>query len=318
MLAAVTVTAGAAWMLQRDEEIRRKDLHDTYGGVRQGGISPSTVSPNIFLFTDPAANAAHGYVEDRWVNSRLFEYCGEGQSGHQDLGRYNGSILQHAQSGKSLRVFSGWRGTVRYVGEFALDVKEQFYLKFGKGKDGQQRRVVIFRLQPIGFESPAIASAITVTETLDLGISVEHVGLTGATYEPVDELQKTNTDRIPFTVDPDEQDRALQAHATAQNCLATWVAEGGLKPLKPTLSDPKFDLAWRGKDQVFVAEVKSILPVNEVRQIRLGLGQVLDYAHQLSAQPVLYLDRRPVSDRWLHIAAAAGVRLAWPADCSRL
>jgi len=318
MLACVTVMVGAIWMLQRGEEIRRKALHDKLGGVRQGGISPSTASPNIFLFTDPAANAAHGYVEDRWVGSRHFEYCGEGQSGHQDLRRCNRSILEHAQSGKSLRVFSGSRGPVRYVGEFTLDVKEQFYVKFGKGKDGKHRRVVIFRLQPIGFEGPASASGTQVTETVDSGITADHVGPTGATYEPVDELQKTNPDRVPFTVDPDEQDRALQAHATAQNVLATWVADGGLTPLKPTPTDPKFDLAGRAKDQVFVAEVKSILPVNEVRQIRLGLGQVLDYAHQLSAQPVLYLDRRPVSDRWLDIAAAAGVRLAWPADCSRL
>lgn len=318
MLEIVTVTAGAAWMLERGEEIRRKNLHDGYGGVRQGGISPSTVSPNILLFTDPAANAAHGYVEDRWVDSRLFEYCGEGQSGHQDLRRYNGSILQHAKSGKSLRLFSGWRGTVRYVGEFTLDVKEQFYVKFGKGKDGQQRRVVIFRLRPVGFVGPAAVSATQVAGATDSGISVNHVTLAGATYDPVDERQKTNTDRVPFTVDPDEQDRALQAHATAQNVLATWVTDRGFKPLKPTRSDPKFDLAWRAKDHVFVAEVKSILPVNEVRQIRLGLGQVLDYAHQLSAQPVLYLDRRPVSDRWLNIATAAGVRLAWPADCSRL
>ena len=40
---------------------------------------------------------------------------------------------------------------------------------------------------------------------------------------------------------------------------------------------PNFDLAWQKDRTVFVAEVKSITAENEEHQLRLGLGQVLQY-----------------------------------------
>ena len=112
--------------------------------------------------------------------------------------------------------------------------------------------------------------------------------LAGLAYRPANEQAATTTERVPFSVDPNEQDRALRAHATAQNVLASWVAERGWTAISPAPGDPAFDVAWRRGQETFVAEVKSILPMNEVRQLRLGLGQVLDYAHELGASPVLF------------------------------
>lgn len=302
------------WQVVRGDQLPRKQLHDQYGGVRQGGVSPSTVSSNVLLFTDPKANAAHGYVADRWVATDLFEYCGEGQSGHQEVRRYNLSIANHRAQGKALRLFEGWKGVVTYVGEFELDRDEPFYFRFGPDRGGVERRVVIFRLRPVGFEGPGgISSADSVADD-----ALEGTQLAGSPYRSADEQAATTQDRAPFAVDPNEQDRALRAHATAQNVLAQWVLAQGLEPLSPGPGDPAFDLAWRRNGLTYVAEVKSILPINEVRQLRLGLGQVLDYAHQLDAVPVLFVDRRPSSVRWFAIADRAGVLLAWPADCSSL
>lgn len=57
------------------------------------------------------------------------------------------------------------------------------------------------------------------------------------------------------------------------------------------------DLAWRDADgRQFIAEVKSVVGVSEVEQLRLGLGQVLEYRHRLAARgivatPVLVVSR---------------------------
>jgi len=124
------------WALQPGEAVARSDVHDRYGGVRQGGISPSSTSPNVLLFTDDAANRQHGYLRDHWDSTDLFLYCGEGQVGHQTLIRYNGSVLHHRADGKALRLFQGVRGTVRYVAELCVDPDEPFQWRWGPGRDG--------------------------------------------------------------------------------------------------------------------------------------------------------------------------------------
>ncbi len=296
--------------LPRGSQIARKQLHNRWGGVRQGGIAPSTDTPNVFLFTDEKASSAHGYRQDRWVDSQLFEYCGEGQTGDQSIVRYNKSVATAAGDGKEIHLFSGWRGIVTYVGPIELDEREPFYFDVGRDVKGNDRRVVVFRLRPSGFRGPGGPRE----EGLDREQLIDMTSLEGSVYRYANESATTNRERVPFSVDPDLQDRSLRAHAIAQNVLAEWVADKSLVPLSPSLDDPPYDLAWRDGDSTYVAEVKSIVPENEVRQLRLGLGQVLDYAHQLDARGVLFVDRRPLSDRWSDIAAAAGVELLWPAS----
>jgi hypothetical protein len=57
--------------------------------------------------------------------------------------------------------------------------------------------------------------------------------------------------------------------------------------------------------------------LNEVRQLRMGIGQVLDYDDSLRARgravlPVLYLERGPSDARWVALAERHHVRLIWP------
>jgi hypothetical protein len=68
---------------------------------------------------------------------------------------------------------------------------------------------------------------------------------------------------------------------------------------------------------MFVVEVKSCTKANEVRQLRMGIGQVLDYEDVLRArgrpvQPVLYLERAPSDPRWVSLAERHRIRLVWP------
>ncbi|MEV4350802.1 hypothetical protein AB0J83_40615 [Actinoplanes sp. NPDC049596] len=67
-----------------------------------------------------------------------------------------------------------------------------------------------------------------------------------------------------------------------------------------------------------VVEVKSATELNETRQLRMALGQILDYASVLRGrgvvgQPVLYVERPPAdAERWIDITGHAGVLLVWP------
>jgi len=65
-----------------------------------------------------------------------------------------------------------------------------------------------------------------------------------------------------------------------------------------------------------VAEVKSLTAANEEKQLRLGLGQVLRYAHQLDRQagtvPVLVVERIPRDSSWERLCEKLGVVLVWP------
>jgi len=117
---------------------------------------------------------------------------------------------------------------------------------------------------------------------------------------------------------PDALENASRLHRATQNALASWVRGQSLDPLRPD-GDPLFDVGWWNGDHTRfnVAEVKSLSVANESRQVRLGLGQVLDYRHQLEsngvdAQAVIALSGAPQSDRWRELCGGVGVELTWP------
>lgn len=123
---------------------------------------------------------------------------------------------------------------------------------------------------------------------------------------------------IVFEVDPDVADRGTTAHKDIQDALANALATHGLEPLSPAGDDPRFDIAWKHDGVAFVAEVKSLTDLNEEKQLRLGLGQVLTYAHLLdwpdveSARPVLAVERQPTAGYWTTLCAEHDVILTWP------
>jgi hypothetical protein len=88
-------------------------------------------------------------------------------------------------------------------------------------------------------------------------------------------------------------------------------------------SDPPFDLAWWKGDALYVAEVKSLTRENEEHQLRLGLGQILRYAHLLRSRtdhviPVLVPERKPRDPEWGQLCKALSVGLAFPPDFEAL
>jgi hypothetical protein len=304
------VRAGPAipgWAIDPGERLRRVEIHDRYGGGRQGGIAGSRISPNVLVFSDPASGEQHGYF-DRWETDNEFHYAGEGQRGDQTLDRGNEAILRHRDQGRALRMFWGSKGTVEYAGEFEVDADDPYYwVDAPETDDGPLRQVIMFRLHPVGTAAivdPARPSRRTVQPRLV------------TSYRSVDPA-KASAPRDPFEVDPDAVDRGLRGHAETQERLAEFARAHGLEPLSPGAGDPNFDLAWKTADRITVVEVKSLTGANESGQIRLGLGQVLDYQHRLDrsgadVQPVLAVECQPIDTRWKELAERHGVHLVWP------
>jgi hypothetical protein len=208
-------------------------------------------------------------------------------------------ILNHRTSQKNVRLFEGTSGRVRYQGKFNVSKEE---LQWANDSHSE----VLISLVRAANQSSSDAGSVA-----DLG-EQERTPILGVDYEPVTHLDSLGSEPIPFEIDPDLLDRALRSHAFAQNFLANWLSGQGIQPKSPDQSSPQFDLLWTVESQVFVAEVKSIRDENERQQFRLGLGQVLDYAQELDASPVLFLSRPPVNPRLVAIASRANVLLLWP------
>ena len=291
------------WTLLRGQEILRARLHDRYSGIRQGGIAPSRKTKNIFLFTDDSSNNEHGYERDYWVDDFTFLYCGDGQTGDQELSRRNLQVLNHVQDGRKLRLFSPVAGKVTYLGELCIDAESPYVLADGIGRDGKARKVIMFRLHRV-LEPSELDAQIQ---------SNQHaVSEFGKEYVFADEVSRNVAESDLFSTDPNLLDRALQIHSLTQNTVANWVLENSLTPHSPASINCDFDIAWESDFGKMVCEVKSLSDDNEVHQFRFGLGQVLEYAQKLEATPVLMFSRRPTQSALIDAANKAGVAVLWP------
>lgn len=291
------------WTLLRGQAILRARLHDRYSGIRQGGIAPSRKTKNIFLFTDDSSNNEHGYERDYWVDDFTFLYCGDGQTGDQELSRRNLQVLNHVQDGRKLRLFSPVAGKVTYLGELSIDAEKPYELADGIGRDGKPRKVIMFRLH-------------RVLEPNELGTQIPDSQVTtddfGREYIFADEESRDVEESELFSADPNLLDRALQIHSLTQNTVANWVIGSSLTPHSPVSTYCDFDIAWESDFGKVVCEIKSLSDENEVHQFRLGLGQVLEYAQKLEALPVLMFSRRPKQSALIDAANKAGVVVLWP------
>lgn len=98
---------------------RRSEIHDQYGGNRQGGIAPSAKFPFIFIFSGKSG-AQYGY-KDGWDNPNVFTYTGEGQIGDMRFVKGNLSLRDHIKNGKRVFLFEFERsGFVKFISELAF------------------------------------------------------------------------------------------------------------------------------------------------------------------------------------------------------
>ena len=98
------------------EEYRRTDVHDAFGGQRQGGISTPSGRQEILIFTGDTGEQ-YGCTDGLQPDG-VFWYTGEGQRGDMLFTRGNLAIRNADTDGKSIHLFTQTRkGFVRYDGQ---------------------------------------------------------------------------------------------------------------------------------------------------------------------------------------------------------
>ena len=285
------------WILRPGETIRRKSLHDAFGGSRQGGISPSASTPNVFLFADADSGPQHGYV-DGWQSDGCFHYTGEGQRGDQQMKAGNAALLRQKEAGRAVRVFKGAGGVVTYVDQFAVDEASPFYKTDSPETGGGAiRQVIVFRLRPttIPAQQPDSGFSVAQLEEVDY-VPVENQW-TERTYvdparEPYEAERREATLVLAF------RDFLVAAGNHVQRLRV--IPKGEVKPIFSDLYVPATGLLVEAKGSV------------ERGCIRMGLGQLLDYRRFVpNADCALLLPEKPRQDL-LELVQAAGVVLYIP------
>ena len=134
-------------MFEAGKIYRRRDIHNSFGGSRQSGISPSASHKLVLLFTGDTGEQ-YGY-NDGWSSDGTFRYSGEGQTGDMGFTRGNKAIRDHAESGKELHLFERvGTGNVRYIGQ--MEYVGHDIVSRVQDRDKGLRSAIVFRLVPIG------------------------------------------------------------------------------------------------------------------------------------------------------------------------
>ena len=154
----------------------------------------------------------------------------------------------------------------------------------------------------------------------DYAVELDGDGL-GRAYRDADETPELSYAQRAHP-DPDIAGRGLAAHNRVQNALAEAARAVGHTPRRPSPDEPNYDLAWEAGGVTWVAEVKSITAENEERQLRLALGQVSRYRHQLArdgreVRAVIAVEREPHDQSWLELCEEQNIALVWPDTVKR-
>jgi hypothetical protein len=284
--------------LELGETIRRVDLHQMYGGRRQGGISPSKVSDNVFLFTDPVTGRRHGYLYDGWRDGDdYYHYTGEGQFGDQQMAQGNRAIRDHVDEARELHLFevhdgvAGYKGQFEYVDDYLADAPES--------GGGDTRSVIVFRLRPLNTQPEPSQSRL------------DRLGSQRVKEVPV-EQHLTEKMVINPSDQPREAERREQklvqeflAHLTLTEghevCRLQFRPDDEPAPIFCDLFDKTDRVVYEAKGTV-------ARPA-----FRMAIGQLADYCRLVDppTRKALLVPQRPRPDL-LDLAASQGVSVVWP------
>lgn len=276
------------WVLDIGDTVSREALVTTYKADRMGGIlAPTHLLTDIILVTDPVASAKNGYDEFEGPQADgTYWYTGQGQVGDQTMTKGNKHVLDSPVTGRRLRLMRKSGTLVTYVGEFALG-EHGYRVERIKDKNGELRNGIIWELVPID-------------------ATIELVGVPSNTSETevtiVDWVAPEYTDIVieaPTDWSPTER-KVTRAEFELQSDFGSWVAEAGESPSTLKLRvgavtyQPDLYVPGRG----WLVEAKRSISREDVR---MAIGQVLDYAQLAQAQtlkvaPLILLPSRPAED----------------------
>jgi hypothetical protein len=282
------------------EFLPRTELHQRYGGRRQGGISPSKQSPNVFLFADPRRGRLHGYLYDGWREDGCFHYTGEGQIGDQLMAQGNRAIRDHkgtaTESPRDLHLFEVASGIATYVGQFEY---EDHYLADApeSGNNDTIRSVYVFRLRPL---------------TASPGPSRSKVDALGDDSVKEIDVEQHLTERtlVAPATEPHEAERREQA--LVRQFMAHLLDQGhevSRLQFRPKGEPaPLFcDLYDKTDNTIIEAKGSVARPA-----IRMAIGQLADYARLVDPAPrrAILLPQKPRPDL-VDLATSQGITVIW-------
>lgn len=283
--------------LEPGQIIRRVDLHARYGGRRQGGISPSKQSSNVFVITAPGRGEQHGYLYDGQNADGYYHYTGEGQYGDQRMVQGNRAIRDHVAEGRELHLFEAQGPELRYIGQF--EYFDDHSAEAPETNDGQPRKVIVFRLKQVSGVDP------TPSKSPLRWLSREPV-VEVPVEQHTTESMLIEGDRLPYEAERREQKLVLsfleslerQGHDVYRYQL---LPDGEVAPLYCDLFDKTTNTLYEAKGSV-------ARPA-----IRMAVGQLADYARFIPSSPrkALLVPERPRRDL-LALLEQENISVTWP------
>jgi hypothetical protein len=281
--------------LEPGQTVRRRQLHEQYGGRRQGGISPSKQSPHVFLFTDHVQGLQHGYIYDGPRDDGFFHYTGEGQRGDQRMAQGNRAIRDHIREDRELHLFDAHAGTATYMSQ--AEYVDHYTADAPETDGGQIRSVIVFRLRLLAEGSRSTFSP------------VDALGRVARKEVPV-EQHLTERMLIEPTREPYEAERREQELVRA--LMGFLIAEGHdvcrLQLWPENEPAPLFcDLYDRTTNTIVEAKGSISRP-----SFRMAIGQLADYARLVKPDPqkLILVPEQPRPDL-LRLAASQAIGVVW-------
>jgi hypothetical protein len=310
----MNTTPTRGWHIRPGDTIRRRELHDRYGGSRQGGTIPSRTTPNVMLFLDRDIGNPHGYF-DGWVGAHMY-YTGHGQRGDQEFRAGNSAVLRHRDSGMALRLFRGAGGVVRYLGEFELDdAAPYFRMEAPESETGEPRQVIVFRLNPIGEVIHDTQDDLVLPDHVqpaELDGSVAQISGAPVVTEVPIENQFTEEVEVART---STSHTAFRREQTLVIAYADFLAAKGIEITRFRVRPP-------GEARELMCDVFDKTRNNLIEakgtgargEVRMALGQLIDYGRFVDPPPgqAVLLPARPRSDLEA-LLLEARVHAVWPA-----
>jgi hypothetical protein len=277
------------------QKIKRAQLHERYGGRRQGGISPSRQSANVFLFTDRVQGIQHGYIYDGPREDGLFHYTGEGQRGDQRMVQGNRAIRDHKAEGRELHLFDAHAGTATYLGQ--ADYVDRYTADAPETGGGEIRSVIVFLLRLRDSKATSNPSPLDALDNvLKKEVPVEQHLTERMLIEPT---------REPYEAERREQElvRALMGDLVARGheiCRLQLWPKGEPAPLYCDLYD-------RTTNTIIEAKGSISRP-----SFRMAIGQLADYARLVNPTPtkLILLPEKPRRDL-LRLADSQSIGVTW-------
>lgn len=290
------------WALEIGDKVLRRAIHRQYGGGQQGGISMSSKTSDIFIFTNPARGSRYGYdLHEGLQADGSFAYTGEGQSGDQEFTRGNKALLNAADEGRVIRLFSAKPPYATYVGAFTTGDPVCTFQEI-PGQDGLLRRAIVFNLVPLDASTSLLAPHPGQLRTLKPQIVRWDPPDASDISVVADATQLPPGDRFVSRVE-----FQLQAD------FGHWLEERGTPPsrLRLPVAGSIIEPDMYVQSEGWVVEAKKS---TGREYVRMAIGQVLDYVHNARSldtvtTPMILLPGRAEADL-LELSADLGITLA--------